>query len=101
MSMQNPSHPGRLVREFCLNDLNLTVTEGAAALGVSRLTLSKIINGKSGISADMAIRLAQVFGSTPDTWLRMQLTYDLAQAEQRNAGLHLRRLAAPDVQTQA
>jgi addiction module HigA family antidote len=100
MSMKNPSHPGTLVREFCLNDLNLTVTEAAAALGVSRLTLSKIINGKSGISADMAIRLAQVFGSTPDTWLRMQLSYDLAQAEQRNAGLHLRRLTACEAPSQ-
>jgi addiction module HigA family antidote len=99
--MKNPPHPGKLVREICLSGLNRTVTECAEALGVSRLTLSKIINGKSGISADMAIRLAQVFGSTPDHWLRMQLTYDLAQAEQRNAGLHLRRLAAPDVQPQA
>lgn len=100
MPMKNPPHPGKLVREICLNGLNITVTEAAAALGVSRLTLSRIINGKSGISADMAIRLAQVFGSTPGHWLRMQLSYDLAQAEQRNANLHLRRLTACEAPSQ-
>jgi addiction module HigA family antidote len=80
MPMKNPPHLGRSVRTACLEPLGLSVTAGAKALGVSRQTLTKVINGKSGISPDMAIRLSKAFGSTPETWLRMQLAHDLAMA---------------------
>ena len=78
--MKNPAHPGRVVRSACLEPLGLSVTEGAEVLGVTRQTLNNVVNGKSGISPEMAIRLSKAFGSTPETWLRMQLAYDLAQA---------------------
>lgn len=74
----NPVHPGLIVRHDCLEPLGLSVTEGAKVLGVTRQTLTKIVNGKSGISPEMAIRLTRAFGSTPETWLRMQVAYDLA-----------------------
>jgi antitoxin HigA-1 len=80
MPMKNPPHPGRSIRSACLEPLGLSVTEGAKVLGVTRQTLNNVINGKSGISPEMAIRLSKAFGSTPETWLRMQLAYDLAQA---------------------
>ena len=80
MPMKNPPHPGLSVRLNCLEPFGLSVTEGAKALGVSRTTLSRLINGQAGVSADMAIRLAKAFGATPDIWMRMQAAYDLAQA---------------------
>ena len=80
MPMKNPPHPGRSIRSACLEPLGLSVTEGAKILGVTRQTLNNVINGKSGISPEMAIRLTKAFGSTEETWLRMQLAYDLAQA---------------------
>jgi len=83
MPMKNPPHPGSSVRTACLEPLGLSVTAGAKALGVSRQTLTKVINGKSGISPEMVIRLSRAFGSTPETWLRMQLAYDLAMAMRR------------------
>lgn len=79
MPMKNPPHPGLSIKLDCLEPLGLTVTEGARVLGVTRQTLSNVINGKAGISAEMAIRLSQAFGGTPDVWLRMQTAYDLAQ----------------------
>jgi addiction module HigA family antidote len=85
MRMKNPAHPGRIVREDCLPELNLTVGEAAHALGVSRQTLDKILNGRGSITPDMAIRFEKVFGSTADTWLRMQVAYDLALARGREA----------------
>src|SRR5450759_2242699 len=78
--MKNPVHPGRIVRHDCLEPLGLSVTAGAKILGVTRQTLNNVVNGKSGISPEMAIRLTKAFGSTPETWLRMQLAYDLAAA---------------------
>ncbi|MGK2873213.1 MAG: HigA family addiction module antitoxin [Alphaproteobacteria bacterium] len=83
MAMKNPPHPGRIVKEDCLPELDWTVGEAAKALGVSRQTLDKIINGRSGITPDMAIRFEKIFGSSAETWLRMQLAYDLAQARAR------------------
>jgi addiction module HigA family antidote len=80
MPMKNPPHPGRCIRHDCLEPLGLSVTAGAKALGVTRQALNNVVNGKSGISPEMAIRLAKAFGSTPETWLRMQLAYDLAAA---------------------
>ena len=72
MPMKNPVHPGRIVRHDCLEPLGLSVTEAAKILGVTRQTLTKIVNGKSGVSAEMAIRLSKAFGSTAETWVRMQ-----------------------------
>lgn len=85
MAMKTPPHPGRIVREDCLPELELSVGQAAAALGVSRQTLDKIVNGRGSITPDMAIRFEKVFGSSADTWLRMQLAYDLAQARNREA----------------
>jgi len=81
--MFNPPHPGELLKEDVLPDLGLTVSEAARQLGVTRVTLSKIINGKSSISPDMALRLASWLQTTPDSWLNMQTAYDLWIAEQK------------------
>jgi antitoxin HigA-1 len=77
--MKHPVHPGRLVKSMCLDPLGLTVTQGAEALGVTRPTLSNIINGKAAISPEMAVRLSKAFGSTPEAWLKMQVAYALAE----------------------
>src|SRR5580698_8531681 len=89
--MKNPPHPGRSVRHDCLEPLGLSVTEGAKILGVTRQALNNVVNGKSGVSAEMAIRLSKAFGSTPDTWLRMQVAYDLAQAMKDESKIKVRR----------
>jgi addiction module HigA family antidote len=91
MAMKNPVHPGRVVRHDCLKALGLSVTEGARVLGVSRQALNNVVNGKSGISPEMAIRLSKAFGSTPETWLRMQLAYDLAGARKHESKIKVRR----------
>jgi antitoxin HigA-1 len=91
MAMKNPVHPGRVVRHDCLEALGLSVTEGAKVLGVSRQALNNVVNGKSGISPEMAIRLSKAFGSTPETWLRMQLAYDLAAARKNESKIKIRR----------
>ena len=91
MSMKNPVHPGRIVRHDCLEPLKLSVTEGAKVLGVSRQALNNVVNGKSGISPEMAIRLSKAFGSTPETWLRMQLAHDLAAARKNESKIKVRR----------
>jgi addiction module HigA family antidote len=80
MPMKSPPHPGRIVRQECLEPLGLSVTAGARALGVSRIALSELVNERRGISPEMAIRLAKAFGSTPETWAGMQFAYDMAQA---------------------
>ncbi len=80
MPMKNPSHPGLSVRINCLEPLDLTVTEAAKKLGVSRAALSRLINEHAGVSPDMAIRFEKAGWSTADTWIRMQAAYDLAQA---------------------
>jgi addiction module HigA family antidote len=82
--MHNPPHPGEVIRELCIEPLNLTVTEAANHLGVSRKALSELLNGHSGISADMAIRLSKAFGGSAESWLRQQMQYDLAQALARD-----------------
>jgi addiction module HigA family antidote len=91
MSMKNPSHPGRIIRYDCLEPLKLSVTEAAKALGVSRQALNNVVNEKSGVSAEMAIRLSKAFGSTPVTWLRMQAAYDLAQALKHQSKIKVKR----------
>ncbi|MGH6719754.1 MAG: HigA family addiction module antitoxin [Alphaproteobacteria bacterium] len=83
MPMKNPPHPGLSVRHDCLEPLGLSVTEAARRLGVSRKQLSDVVNGRSGISAEMAIRLDKAFGGGAETWLRIQAVYDLARARTR------------------
>ncbi|MHC1726709.1 MAG: HigA family addiction module antitoxin [Syntrophobacteraceae bacterium] len=83
MKMHNPPHPGEIIRNMCLEPLGLTVTAAARGLGVTRKALSELLNGHSGVSPEMAIRLSKAFGSSAETWLRLQMQYDLWQAEQR------------------
>jgi addiction module HigA family antidote len=93
--MKNPPHPGRSIRNACLEPLGLSVTAGAKVLGVTRQTLNNVINGKSGISPEMAIRLTKAFGSTAETWLRMQVAYDLAAARKDEAKIKVYRQHVP------
>lgn len=97
MSMHNPAHPGEVIRQACLAPLKLSVTEAAEGLGVSRQSLSELLNGRNGVSAEMALRLEKAGWSTADAWLRMQTQYDLWQARQRADQLKVRRFpeAAP------
>ncbi len=83
MKMKNPPHPGRLIKHECLEPLDLNITKTADILGVTRLTLSNLVNGKNGVSPEMAIRLSKAFGSSPEVWLGLQMDYDLAQAEKK------------------
>ncbi len=94
MQMYNPPHPGEIIKKLCLEPLGLSVTEAAEALGVSRKTLSSILNGRTGISPEMAIRLSIAFDTTPESWLNQQVQYDLWLAEQRRGELRVRRLSA-------
>ena len=92
MPMKNPPHPGRIVRQECLEPLGLTVTEAAKALGVSRNALSELVNGRSGISPEMAIRLHKAFGGGADSWRLMQANYDMAQAMKHADEITVQRL---------
>lgn len=94
MKMHDPPHPGEVLRTLCLEPLGLTVTEAARALDVSRKTLSAILNGRSGISPEMALRLSLAFDTTAESWLAQQLQYDLWQAEQRRDTLRVKPLTA-------
>ena len=94
MLMHNPPHPGQVIKTLCIEPLGLTVTEVAAALGVSRKTLSAIINARAGITPEMAIRLSMAFDTTAESWLTQQSQYDLWQAEQRRDDFKVRRLSA-------
>jgi len=93
MRMKNPPHPGQHVKFDCLVPLGLSITKGAEVLGVTRLTLSNLVNGKNGISPEMAIRLSKAFGGSPGVWIRMQAAYDLAQAELRADKIKVKRVA--------
>jgi addiction module HigA family antidote len=97
MPMKNPTHPGRVVRHDCLDPLGLSVTAGAKVLGVTRQALNNVVNGKSGISPEMAIRLSKAFGSTPETWLQMQLAYDLAEARRNEDKIKVRRVRVEEL----
>ena len=90
MTMKNPPHPGLVVLQECVEPSGLTITDAAAALGVTRNTLSELVNGKRGISPEMAVRLSKVFGGTEDGWLMQQALYDLAQV--RRDRIKLKRL---------
>lgn len=91
MPMKKPVHPGRIVRQDCLEPLGLSVTAAAKVLGVTRQALNNVVNEKAGISPEMAIRLSKAFGSTPDTWVRMQAAFDLALALKDEAKIHVKR----------
>ena len=91
MPMKNPPHPGKVVRVSCLESLGLNITEGAKILGVSRQALSNLVNCRARMSADMAIRLAKAFGSTTETWIRLQAAYDVAQAQAREDEIKVER----------
>lgn len=90
--MKNPPHPGELIRDS-LDDLGLSVAAGAVGLGITRQHLYNVINGKSGVTPEMALRLEKAFGGSADLWLRMQVSYDLAQVRGRGAEISVTRLA--------
>jgi addiction module HigA family antidote len=92
--MHNPPHPGEIIRTLCLEPLGLSVTAAAEALGVSRKTLSGILNGRGGISPEMAVRLSIAFGTSAESWLNQQTQYDLWHVEQRRKKLRVAKLAA-------
>ena len=94
MRMHNPPHPGEVLRELCLEPLGLSVTDAAEALGVSRKTLSAILNGNAGISPEMALRLSIAFNTSPESWLAQQSQYELWEAEQHRKELHVKKLVA-------
>lgn len=94
MRMHNPPHPGEIIRELCVEPLGLTVTEAAKALKVTRKTLSTLLNGRAGISPEMALRLYRVFGRTPEGWLRLQSQFDLWKAEKALDVSDLKRIKA-------
>ena len=91
MPMKNPPHPGKIVWVSCLEPLGLNVTQGAKVLGVSRQALSNLVNGRARLSTDMAVRLAKAFGSTTETWIRLQAAHDVAQAQAREDEIEVER----------
>lgn len=94
MPLHNPPHPGAILRRQCLAPLGLSVTEAAKGLGITRQALSDLLNGKAGVSVEMAIRLAKAFGSSPETWLALQTAYDLWQARSRAQSIKVKRFEA-------
>ncbi len=94
MNMHNPPHPGEVLRELCIQPLGLTVTETAKSLGVSRKTLSALLNGRAGISPEMAIRLSKAFDTSPESWLNQQMQYDLWIANRAIGNVKVKRLSA-------
>ena len=94
MNMHNPPHPGEIIRDLCLEPLGLSVTDAAEALGVSRKTLSSILNGRSGISPEMALRLSKAFNTSPESWLNQQVQYDLWHAKKGIRGIKVKKLYA-------
>jgi len=98
MPMKNPPHPGEIIRDLYIEPLELTVTQAAAGLGVTRKTLSLLLNGHAGISAEMAVRLSKAFGRTPESWHQLQMHYDLAQIRQEVDRLEITPFVRPDSQ---
>ena len=92
--MHNPPHPGEIIKELCIEPLGLSVTEAAKSLGITRKTLSALLNGRSGISSEMALRLSKVFGRTPEGWLKLQIQYDLWKTQKDLDLSQLKRIAA-------
>lgn len=94
MLMHNPSHPGEVLKTLCLEPLGLSITDAAKALGVSRKTLSAVVNGRAGISAEMAVRLSIAFDTSSQSWLNQQTQFDLWLAEQHRDALKVKRFSA-------
>ena len=94
MAMHDPPHPGGIVRRQCLEPLGLTVTRAAEGLGVTRQALSELLNGRAGVSVEMAVRLSKAFGSTPETWLGLQMAYDLWQVRSRAGEIAVERFVS-------
>ena len=92
MKIKNPPHPGRIIKQECLEPLELSITRAADILGVTRLTLSNVVNGKNAVSPEMAIRLSKAFGSSPEVWLGLQMDYDLAQAEKKSSRIKVKKI---------
>jgi addiction module HigA family antidote len=92
VTMKAPPHPGEIIRELCLKPLGLTVTQAAEGLGVTRKTLSLLLNGHAGISPEMAVRLSQAFGRSPESWLQLQVQYDLAQVKKSAKEINIKPL---------
>jgi len=88
MKMHNPPHPGEVIKGLWLDPANITITTASQALGVSRKTLSKIVNGHGSITSEMAVRLSITFGGSPESWMRHQATYDIWQVEQHRDTIH-------------
>ena len=99
MRMKAPPHPGWIVRQECLEPLGLSVTDAAQWLGVNRNTLNNLVNARAGISPEMAVRLSKAFGSTPRTWLGLQMDYDLAEAEAKAGEIDVRPVPRPADET--
>ena len=99
MAMVDPPHPGGIVKRECLEPLGLSVTTAAQGLGASRQALSELVNEKTAVSVEMAIRLSKAFGSSPETWLGLQTAYDLWQARERASQLQVTRLAPASATT--
>ena len=93
MKVFDPPHPGEIIKELCIEPLGITITEAAKGLDVSRKTLSAIINGRTGITPEMAIRLGKAFDTSPESWLNQQIQYDLYKAKKRTANLKIKKLA--------
>ena len=91
MAMKAPPHPGEVIRELCIDPAGLTVTAAAAVLGVSRQSLSELLNGRAGISPEMAVRLSKAFGGSTESWLLQQMHYDLAQVQKKAALIDVKR----------
>ncbi len=96
MPIKNPVHPGKMIKH-CVESSGLNVTEAAKGLGVTRQTLSRVINGKTSLSAEMAIRASKAFGSTPEHWLRMQMAYDMTGMRDKAARIKVKRFASATV----
>jgi antitoxin HigA-1 len=92
MRMYNPPHPGEIIREFCIDALKITITDAAKSLGVTRKTFSALLNTKAGISPEMALRLSRVFGRSPESWLKLQLQYDLWKVQNKVDLSNLKRI---------
>ena len=92
--MHNPPHPGEIIRELCLDPLGITITRAARALGVSRKALSELLNGHTGVTPEMAVRLGRAFNTTPESWLMQQMQYDLWKTLQRGVDFEVQQIAA-------
>jgi antitoxin HigA-1 len=96
--MYNPPHPGEILQEFCLEPLQLSITSAAKGLGISRKTLSHIINGRARITAEIAVRLSLAFGRSAKSWLDLQTLYDLAAVESRRSSVSITRFVGAEHQ---